>query len=201
MKVKLAYSVYGKIREAIISGTVSSDELIQEQGVADQYGDSKITAREVLQRLCHDHYLKSLPRKGYLILEISPAQLNMIQKVRFQVEALALREIIRHCSDAEIDQLEAILNTPASSQYDPYATVNSNFHLQLARMSKNPYLYDTLHTFIGSVCRYAMTNGASIITQVDDPHHRQIVEALRKRDMELAVEELRLDLQLSRDEL
>ena len=201
MKEKLADSVYAQIRQAIISGQLSSDELIQEQGVADQYGVSKITAREVLQRLCHDHYLKSLPRKGYLLLEISHAQLNMIQKVRYQVEALALREVIRRCSDEEIDLLEGILNTPSSSQYDPYATVNSNFHLQIARMSKNPYLYDTLYTFIGSVCRYAMTNGASLITQVDEPHNRQIVDALRKRDMALAAEELRLDLQLSRDEI
>ena len=201
MKEKLADSVYGKIRQAIISGALSSDELIQEQGVADQYGISKITAREVLQRLCHDHYLKSLPRKGYLLLEISPAQLNMIQKVRYQVEALALREIIRRCTDEEIDQLEAVLNTPSDSQYDPYSTVNSNFHLQLARMCKNPYLYDTLYSFIGSVCRYAMTNGASIVNQVDEPHHHQIIQALRNRDMDLAAEELRLVLQLSRDEI
>ena len=103
MKEKLADAVYGKIRDAIMTGELASDELIQEQRVADRYGISKITAREVRPRLCYDRYLKSFPRKGYLILDLSPAQLNMLQKLRYQVEALALKEIVRHCADRELD--------------------------------------------------------------------------------------------------
>ena len=86
MKEKLADAVYGKIRDAIMTGELASDELIQEQRVADRYGISKITAREVLQRLCHDKYLKSFPRKGNMIVDLSLAQLIMLQKLRYQVE-------------------------------------------------------------------------------------------------------------------
>ena len=200
-KKSLANNVYYKIREAIMTGKMSSSELILEQSVADQYGISKITAREVLQRLCHDKYLKSFPRKGYLILDITPAQLNMIQKVRYQIEALALREIIRHASEAEIDLLEETLRTASSSLSDPYNTVNSRFHLQIANLTGNSYLYDTLYGFIGLVCRYAMTNGMSVVTQKGQPHHEEILSALRQRDTETALEELRLDLQLEPDEI
>ena len=42
MKEKLADAVYGKIRDAIMTGELASDELIQEQRVADRYGISKI---------------------------------------------------------------------------------------------------------------------------------------------------------------
>lgn len=200
-KKTLANSVYYKIRDAIMTGELSSNELILEQNVADHYGISKITAREVLQRLCHDKYLKSFPRKGYLILDITPAQLNMIQKVRYQIEALALREVIRHATDEEISQLEETLKTASPSQSDPYETVNSRFHLQIAKLSKNTYLYDTLYGFIGLVCRYAMTNGMAVVTQKGQPHHDQILAALRQRNIPVALEELRLDLQLEPDEI
>lgn len=200
MKQKLADAVYGKIRDAIMTGELSSDELIQEQRVADQYGISKITAREVLQRLCHDKYLKSFPRKGYLIVDLSPAQLNMLQKLRYQVEALALKEIVRHCPDGQLDELQAILDIPSPPQHDPYGTVNSRFHLQIARMSGNPYLYDTMYGFIGLICRYAMTIGKGAVPDTDD-HHRQMLHALRRRDILGALEELRLDLQLEKDEV
>ena len=200
MKEKLADAVYGKIRDAIMTGELASDELIQEQRVADRYGISKITAREVLQRLCYDRYLKSFPRKGYLILDLSPAQLNMLQKLRYQVEALALKEIVRHCADRALDELETILGVPSPPQHDPYGTVNSRFHLQIARMSKNPYLYDTIYGFIGLVCRYAMTVGKGTVIDTDD-HHWEMLRALRRRDIPAALEELRLDLQLEKDEV
>ncbi len=200
MKEKLADTVYGKIRDMIMTGALDSEDMLQEQRVADQYGISKITAREVLQRLCHDKYLKSLPRKGYLIVDISPAQLNMLQKVRFQVESLALKEIIRHCSDSQLDELQAILDAPTATQHDPYATLNSRFHLQIARMSKNPYLYDTMYEFIGSICRYAMTVGKGTVSSREN-HHQQIVDAMRRRDIPAALEELRMDLQLEQDEV
>ena len=48
MKEKLADTVYNKIRDAIMTGEFTSDDMIQEQAVADQYHVSKITAREVL---------------------------------------------------------------------------------------------------------------------------------------------------------
>ena len=106
MKEKLADAVYGKIRDAIMTGELASDELIQEQRVADRYGISKITAREVLQRLCHDKYLKSFPRKGYLIVDLSPAQLNMLQKLRYQVEALALKDMSTGAVNVLLSQIE-----------------------------------------------------------------------------------------------
>lgn len=201
MKEKLADTVYNKIRDAIMTGELTSSDMIQEQAVADQYHISKITAREVLQRLCHDKYLKSFPRKGYLLLDITPAQSRMLQQVRYQVEALALRLIVRTASDEEIDQLAAILaEQQTGSRHDPYATVNSRFHLQIGRMSKNPYLYDSMYSFLGLISRYAITVGQGQISE-NPVHHLELVDALRRRDEAAALEELRLDLQLEKSEV
>ena len=67
-------------------------------------------------------------------------------------------------------------------------------------MSKNPYLYDTIYGFIGLVCRYAMTVGKGTVIDTDD-HHWEMLRALRRRDIPAALEELRLDLQLEKDEV
>lgn len=200
MTEKLTDRVYRQMRDEIMTGGIGSDDLLQEQQVASRYGVSKVTAREVLQRLCHEKYLKSLPRKGYLILDLTPGQLNMMQKLRYQVEALALKEIVKNCADADLDALAAVLATPSDARHDPYGTLNSRFHLKIAELSGNPYLYDTMYGYIGSICRYAMTAGKGVVIDTDN-HHRQMLDALRRRDIQAALEELRLDLQLSEDEV
>jgi len=96
-------------------GTITTQQLILEQDCADTYGISKPAAREVLQRLCHENYLKSYPRKGYMVREITPDECIQSQQVRYQLEAYCIRLLIKNGDPDEIldAHLRDIYSMPA----------------------------------------------------------------------------------------
>lgn len=200
MKPTLADTVFDKVRDEIVSGELPAGEILLEQGIATRYGISKVTAREILQRLCSAKYLVSYPRKGYLINEITALEAKQLQRVRYQVEAFGLRQIIKCCTDGQIATLWDILNLKRPGR-DPYNTVNSLFHLKLAELSGLPCLYDTLYDFMGPICRYAITNMAQGGFDAEDSRHREIIQALLDRDVDAALNNLQIDLQLKSDEI
>ena len=200
MKNTIVDTVYAKIRDAIVTGEIDANRLILEQSIADQYGISKVTARETLQRLCHEKYLKSYPRKGYLINEITPRQCFQIQQVRYQIESLSLRLVIKNSTEQDLDGLKEILSQQGEGN-DPYDTINTKFHMRLAELSKNQYIYDTLYTYMGSISRYAMTGAIAYKTYTGTDHHNDILSALHARDVKAALHFLRLDMQLDEEDI
>lgn len=200
MKPTRTETIYEALRDAIVTGTLPKGELILEQSVAEQHGISKVTAREILQRLCSGKYLIAYPRKGYLINEITDLQCKQIQQVRFQIEALALRLVIRTCTEAQILSLSDILRQEQTT-HDPYNTLNSRFHLGIAQLSGSPYIHDTLYSFMGPISRYAITNASTGGFGPEDNCHSAIVQALLRRDQEGAMACLLDDLHLRPDEV
>lgn len=200
MKKSLADTVYAQLRDAITKGELAAGEVLLEQMVAQNYGISKATAREILQRLCNDKYLTSYPRKGYLINELTAYQARQLQQVRYQVESFALRQIIKHSSDEDIASLKEVLGMEQQGR-DPYDTVNSKFHLRIAELSGSPYVYDTIYGFMGPICRFAITNTPQGGFGAEDSRHEAIVDALLKRNVDAALENLRVDLKLNKEDV
>jgi DNA-binding GntR family transcriptional regulator len=193
--------IHNAIRSDILNGSFQRGELILEQPIAEKYSISKITAREILQKLCHEKYLISFPRKGYLIYDISPEECKKIQQVRYYIESLSIKLIIKNASNNEIQMLEEVLKVVPDVS-NPYSSINSKFHLYMAQLSGNQYIYDTLYSFIGYIERFANTspvfNGLLI---EDNTYHKEIIAALLKRDNAKAIEYLKQDLLLSEDDI
>ncbi|HEY8420327.1 MAG TPA: GntR family transcriptional regulator [Thermoclostridium sp.] len=200
MKESISDTVYTKLRDSIISGEISNREIILEQSIADKFGISKITARGILKQLCHDKYLICYPRKGYLVNEITHEQCRKIQQLRYQIEALALRLIAARNSKEGLETLKQILEQQNNSK-DPYQTINTQFHLGLAKLSGNQYIYDVLYPYIGYVARYAMTSIERGRFSPENNYHHEIISSLQNNDIKAALNYLRLDLQLKEDEI
>ncbi|AGC67082.1 transcriptional regulator [Thermoclostridium stercorarium subsp. stercorarium DSM 8532] len=200
MSQSVSDKVYEILRDSIITGKISNREVLLEQSIADEYGISKITARGILQKLCHEKYLICYPRKGYLVNEITPEQCRKIQQLRYQIEALALRLIARQNPGKGLATLKEILEQQDDSK-DPYQTINTRFHLALAKLSGNEYIYDVLYPYLGYVARYAITSIERGRFSPENNFHREIVFSLENNDINAALNFLRLDLQLDEDEI
>lgn len=188
-----AADIYTAIRREIITGIIPKNQLLLEQEVAQRFSVNRLTAREALQKLCMGKYLKNFPRKGYLVVDITREQLIKIQQVRFQIEALSIRLVIQNCTDQEIGQLKDILSSDGSP-WDPDLSVTNRFHLQIAQLSGNEYIYDTLYTFLGYTTRYAMTAVLANRFSGYVDYHDQILDAMLRRNIDEAVEWLHKDL-------
>lgn len=201
MKKSISDKVYQQVRDSIITGEITNREIILEQVIANKFGISKITARSILQRLCHEKYLTSYPRKGYLINEITALQCKKIQQLRYQIEAYALRLIVSQGLKNELVELEKLLEQSVENSKGPYQTINTRFHLLLAKLSGNEYIYDVLYPYLGYVARYAIASIERGRFSPETNYHYNILHSLKNKDINTAINYLRLDLQLEKDEI
>lgn len=187
--------LFHTLQSHILSGAFAPGNLLLEQKIADDFQISRLTARETLKRLCQEGYLKSFPRKGYLVTGITPQECQKIQCIRFQLESYAIRLALNAPSDSFSD-LEKILNTPASDE-DPYQTINFRFHMGLACLSQNSYLESTLKPLLFDVCRYAITSTDQSFPAQPNTCHHIILDSIRQKNLPKAYQYLKEDLGLT----
>ena len=94
----------------------------------------------------------------------------------------------------------------SSGDQDLFTRLDSEFHLQLARCSRNPLIY-RLYQQINTVRAHAQWEQMKQIIlsseKIDfyNQQHRAIVEALRQRDVQGAVEQISRHLETARQDL
>jgi DNA-binding GntR family transcriptional regulator len=191
MPETLAESISQAIRNDIIEGRLNHQTFLTEGGLAGRFSTSKAPVRDALHRLCQEGYLLSYPRKGYMVNILTQDEINQIQHVRAHLEQMSIKLVIKKASDAEIDSLTETIAVPGQER-NPFKTNNTRFHLRLAEISGNHYLYDLLVSMLGASSRAVILR---ITDAPDSTTHRRIIEALKKRDEEAALKALEDDIQ------
>ena len=102
--------LFQTIQSRILSGSLTPGSLLLEQQVAEEFYVGRQTARETLKRLCQEHYLKSFPRKGYLVTGITPEECRQIQCLRYQLESYAIRLAASQASLQSLKKLDVLLH-------------------------------------------------------------------------------------------
>ncbi|MCX7026397.1 MAG: GntR family transcriptional regulator [Spirochaetes bacterium] len=200
MKVTIARQIYADLREDITAGKLQPGHMLGEGTLADRYGSSKMPVREALHQLCQEGYLVSYPRRGYVVSNITEEDFFEIQQLRLALEMLSLELIVNNSTDEEILALRNILaqykeSGDAKTQVALLHSINTSFHLGLARLSKNKRLYETLSHLVGEASR-AGYRFYSLAKLKERHFHERILDALLERDAEKAKEILREDLEL-----
>jgi len=100
-----------------------------------------------------------------------------------------------------LGQIEKTANDP-----DAFTRLDSEFHLQLARCSRNPLIY-RLYQQINTVRAHAQWEQMKQIIlsnekmAIYNQQHRAIVEALQQRDVQGAVDQISRHLETARQDL
>jgi len=187
MSEKASDRIFSALQARIIQGEFGLNGVLTELNVAADYGVSRGTAREVLQRLCQEKYLISHPRKGYFIYNLSQKDLVDITEVRFALEKISLRLIIENCSDEQILSLRKY-SAETDTRLHPDKSVSAQFHLAMAEISGNMFLHDALVNIVNTAIRIAFSGPEREI------NHQAIVDALLARDLDEATRLLQLDI-------
>ncbi len=200
MKLTKARQIYEDLREDIVSGHTQPGYMMGEQNLADQYSCSKMPVREALHQLCQEGYLISYPRRGYVVSNITEVDFYEVQQVRLPLELLSMELVVKSASDDEIKALYNIisenqLSDSGKPQGAKLYTINSQFHLELARLSQNKRLFDSLTHLIGEASRAGYRFYSPSALQ-ERHFHERIIDALLERDAKKAQEILKKDLEL-----
>lgn len=180
-----------KLMELIMNGDLLPGERIQEATLARQLGISRGPLREAISRLEGRQLLQRLPHIGVRVADPTPAEIGEAYMIREALEVLACRLAAERMTDADIERLDTILgrhfqdeDSKVSSGYYN-ASGDRDFHLQIARTAGSKRLEAMLMGDIYQLLLISrhLRRGR---TEAAYNEHREVFDALSKRDPDAA---------------
>jgi len=185
---------YDALRVAIENMNIyDTDEEIRldERRLVAELGVSRTPIREALVRLEHDGVVRSIPRRGVFVVRKTRREMVQIVTVWAALESLAARLVTSNASDIEIESLREFFRSFESGQIeahtDEYSDANLGFHQRILQISHCDALFDTARTlFVHIRAIRHKTISENRRYELSIKEHMRIMEALEKRDADLA---------------
>jgi DNA-binding GntR family transcriptional regulator len=187
--------VYEALRSAIASMDIYADDAdtkLDERRLAEDLGVSRTPIREALSRLEQEGLVRLIPRRGAFVVRKNKREILEVVCVWGALEGLAARLAAVRASGEEISSLRRGFvdlddSSCSTAATDEYSDENIRFHLAIIRLSKCDLLSaiaDGLSFHLQAIRPRLLEERGSVFESVVD--HLPIVEALEKRDAELA---------------
>jgi Transcriptional regulators len=196
----LSDSVVLELRRLIVDGQLAAGARINEVHLSRQLAISRTPLREALARLAQEGALRSVARIGYFVRPLTVEEFEQLYDIRpiLDPEALRLaglpsRERMQHLQD---------LNDAIGRAHDSDAIINldDEFHMELIAACPNQVLIDLIRQIVQRTRRYEMAlMRESRNVAVATANHKEIMTALRKRDLRAACAALRNNLRTGRE--
>ena len=192
--VTAADRVLQEMQRAIVEGEIAPGSKISEPELAKRFDLSRAPLREALARLERCHLIERIPNAGARVVKLSTAGLISLYQLREELEGLACRLAATQMTDAEIAEMQALLDQHLSTQRvregESYyqEAGDLDFHYRIILGSKNPYLINILTDELYHLMRMYRVqlgmNGPRVSRAFDE--HKAIINAIANRDGELA---------------
>lgn len=183
-------AIYNSLKRAIMAMKYDASEPITEKEVAMHYGVSKTPAREALNKLVHEGYLRKYPRLGYFVNEVSESQYYKLLFLRYTLEQGVVASIIANCTDQEIEGLYRVCQDKCVA-YEEFAEANLRFHFAMAEITGNEYLEAAVQNAFAKLVRSPSRRLYQEFCQEPHREHKKLIGAMLMRDKDAAIRILR----------
>jgi DNA-binding GntR family transcriptional regulator len=186
----LSVKIYEVLRERIIEGQIAPGERIRERELAEEFSVSRIPIREAMPRLEAEGFVKTVPRRGAVVTEMTLSDVEELFVVRSSLEVLAAKLAAQACADgASTERLFARLASAeqalAHSDDRAIAAANSAFHEEILSLSGNALLISLMGPINGRVRRLFRLE-AERDQQVLCAEHKEMCHAIADGNTEWA---------------
>lgn len=186
--------IYEALKETIASINIYEGESaprLDERQLSESLGVSRTPVREALARLEQEGLVRIVPRRGVFIARKTRQEILEMITVWAALESMAARLITERATDEEISSLRDIFATDEGEKpqanIDEYSGRNIRFHQAILRLSKSDLLNSMTETlFLHMRSIRARTIGEDNRASRSIIDHINIIEALERRDTELA---------------
>jgi len=195
-----ANSITSRLKRAIESGVYSDgDQLPPERQLAVAFGTARSTIRKALDQLEQKNLVVRRVGSGTFVSYQGPVQdamsdvtdlispLQLIE-ARIAIEPSMSRLAALHASARDLDAIESILlRIEVTTDQDLFTKLDSEFHLALARCSRNPLLY-RLYQHINTVRNHAQWEQMKQIILVKekiDIYNQQPIDDIVQLDIDV----------------
>lgn len=183
--------VADRLRTLIYQHELKPGDAIDEMALCERFGISRTPLREALKVLNSEGLIELIPRRGSFVRRMDIEELNELFPVMAVLEGLCAREAVENCNRSELQKLQAMHDNlevlAAQGDVDAYYEQNFTFHQAIQDLSGNKCLQRIIGD-LRKVLRLArhmqLTIPGRLTASMEE--HRQIMQAFRNRDPELA---------------
>jgi len=172
---------------AIGEGALKPGSKILEEAIAEHFGVSRTVVRGALGVLESDHLLERKRNRGTFVAEPSVEQARHLFEARRQLEGILLAFVVDRATPEQLDSLEKLADEEEQIHHHgdekSKTVLSGKFHIVLAELAGNPVLTEMLTKI---VARLSLVMSLYEEDRKDDcgaDHHRQIVAALKAKDL------------------
>ena len=182
----LADRAYYAIRELIVSLDLRPGSVVNERELMERLALGRTPIREAVRRLAQEQLVEVFPRRGTFVTTVEIRDLASICDVRNALEAHAARLAAERASDADREELSALITElAAGAEYDDRAlmALDERIHRAVYRATHNQFLVATLEEYYLLALRIwflALEQPRELEQAVLE--HRALLEAILARD-------------------
>ncbi len=193
-------TAYAFTKQGILDGRFAGGELISEGEVASRVGLSRTPVREAFLLLEAEGLLRLYPKRGALVVPVSPAEVTSVMETRVLVESFA----VERAAQATGGELEAPLAAALQTQGQlllggdvaAFVEADREFHRLFVEAAGNPILlqlHDSLRDRQARMGLAALARSDARLRQIVE-EHRAIAAAVLAGRADEAVTSLRAHL-------
>ncbi|RKY51263.1 MAG: GntR family transcriptional regulator [Candidatus Neomarinimicrobiota bacterium] len=195
-KISQREKTYKAIKQAIISYEVKPGEPLAEEQIANKLGVSRTPVREALKELRKEGLVKIIHRKGAFVAEISSKDVEEIFLLREILECAAEKIAIPRLKEEDLIEMESLFNSISKDiemkNYKNIFDTDIKLHSLIVDTAGNRRLSKFLNILNGQVHRMRVLSAtAPGRLNKSLQEHKDILEALKKRDIDLAEQRLK----------
>lgn len=198
---------YQAIKRAIVKGELAAGAFLSEGDVIRRYDVGRTPFREACNRLIHEGLLEVVPRRGYMVPELSFHDLRDLFELRVVLESAMIQLATVRATHEDIKELAQLAaevpkrHKHGTSRFEAVIDANRRFHLKLAEATRNRELERLLASVLERTERVMFIELR--VTKFNEDAfkviHEPIIEAIKKRDVNAAREALLHDIAQAQD--
>jgi DNA-binding GntR family transcriptional regulator len=192
--VSIGDRVYTALKDAIMAADIYAqrEEIrLDERQLSGALAVSRTPLREAMTRLEQEGFLRTVPRRGVFIVRKTKREIVEIIEVCAALESMAARLATINASDESIGALRHMFDefhTSAPSEHlHEYSDANIAFHQAIINLSGSALMSRTIENLfvhVRAIRRMTISQQDRASRSIAD--HMRIIEALERRDTELA---------------
>lgn len=183
--------VFDAIREAILDHRLAPGTKLKEVALAELFGVSRATVRNVLARLGHLHLVELRPNRGAVVATPSVEESRQVFEARRAIEGAIVAKAAASATRAEV----AVLEAAVAAEEAAYARgdergglrLSLDFHRRLAAIAGNQVLAAYLEELISRTPLIALAHRGHAPSPCGCDDHVALVRAIAARDATSAV--------------
>jgi DNA-binding GntR family transcriptional regulator len=184
----LRESVYERLRDWIVQGTLEPGEQLRDNDLALRLGVSRTPVREALRRLEDEGLVETAKNRWTRVKAIDLSETGQIYPIILALELLALELALPHLKPEDIEAMrqhnQHFQAAIAEGDAAQAAEMDIALHTVIIEASHNPELIGMLRALKHKYRRLEQTYfGSAALGQASPRQHQQLIQALSKKDL------------------